>query len=386
MIRQPEGVQAAEGEDVLFAARARGANLQYSWFYRSAENAAWQPVDFAEASGDSVRFVAAAEQNGYALQCRVSSGEENVISEIARLTVEHVPGEAVRENEIPATFDTEGSFDEVVRCTVCEAELEKTHQIVARIDYYLGETELQLVARDSRQLTVFNREGKTVSAKWSCSDYMVALMFQDGYLIAENAGKTMLYAEVDGIVLNCSLRVLFTDVYDSNAYFYQPVYWAFDNGITAGTSLRTFSPGNNCTRGQIVTFLWKAMGSPEPSSTENPFSDVTESDYYYKPVLWAKEKGVTSGTSAKTFSPGKPCTRGQIVTFLWKAMGSPEPSSTSNPFKDVKASDYFYKPVLWAKENGITSGTSKTAFSPGNTCTRAQAMTFLWIANGRPEV
>ena len=174
--------------------------------------------------------------------------------------------------------------------------------------------------------------------------------------------------------------IVFSDVQDPFSYYYKPVYWAVDNGITSGTSSTTFSPGKDCTRGQIVTFLWKAMGSPEPGSTDNPFTDVKPSDYFYKPVLWAKENGVTAGTSATTFSPGKGCTRGQIVTFLWKAMRSPGPRDTSNPFTDVKPSDYFYNPVLWAKESGVTSGTSATTFSPGKTCTRAQAMTFLYKA------
>ena len=126
------------------------------------------------------------------------------------------------------------------------------------------------------------------------------------------------------------------------------------------------------------------MGSPDPNSTDNPFKDVKITDYFYKPVLWAREKGITSGKTATSFEPGSPCTRGQIVTFLWKAMGSPEPSTKDNPFTDVKESDYFYKPVQWAKENGVTSGTGAATFSPGKTCTRAQAMTFLWIASGKP--
>ena len=178
---------------------------------------------------------------------------------------------------------------------------------------------------------------------------------------------------------------IFSDVGDPTAYYHDPVYWAVDKGITSGTSPTTFSPTRTCTRGQIVTFLWKAMGSPEPASLNNPFTDVSSGDYFFKPVLWAKEKGITSGTSATTFSPGNPCTRGQIVTFLWKALGSPEPSTASSPFVDVKTADYFFKPVLWAKENSITSGTSATTFGPGNSCTRAQAMTFLYKAMNKDK-
>ena len=124
-------------------------------------------------------------------------------------------------------------------------------------------------------------------------------------------------------------------------------------------------------------------GDPEPTGI-NPFSDVQEMDYFYKAALWAKEQGITAGTSASTFSPTRVCTRGQIMAFLWKAMGSAEPT-IQNPFNDVNETDYYFKAVIWAKEQGITSGTSANSFSPGKTCTRAQAMTFLWNANGRPE-
>ncbi|MBQ9664137.1 MAG: leucine-rich repeat protein, partial [Oscillospiraceae bacterium] len=172
----------------------------------------------------------------------------------------------------------------------------------------------------------------------------------------------------------------FNDVTDREAYYYVPVYWAVDRGITSGTSSTTFSPSKTCTRGQIVTFLWKAMGSPEPYRLNNPFTDVSSDDYFFKPVLWARLNGITSGTSSATFSPGNPCTRGQIVTFLWRAMGSPEPKWSYNPFTDVSSDDYFFKAVLWARENDITSGTSAKTFSPGKACTRAQAMTFLYKA------
>ncbi len=170
--------------------------------------------------------------------------------------------------------------------------------------------------------------------------------------------------------------VSFSDV-KAGDYFYQPVLWAVENDITAGTSATTFSPNQACTRAQAMTFLWKAAGKPEPASSRNPFTDVKPDAYYYKAVLWAVEKGITSGTSATTFSPNQSCTRGQIVTFLYKAAGSPSVSG-SNPFKDVKSGDYFYSPVLWAVKNGITSGTSATTFSPSQSCTRGQIVTFLY--------
>ncbi|MDD4808373.1 MAG: S-layer homology domain-containing protein, partial [Oscillospiraceae bacterium] len=121
------------------------------------------------------------------------------------------------------------------------------------------------------------------------------------------------------------------------------------------------------------------------AASTNPFTDVASGTYYHDAVIWAKDNGVTGGTSATTFSPNATCTRGQVVTFLWRASGSPEPKSTSNPFADVKSGDYYYKAVLWAVEQGITGGTSATTFSPATTCTSAQVVTFLWRANGSPD-
>ena len=164
----------------------------------------------------------------------------------------------------------------------------------------------------------------------------------------------------------------------NGSYYYDAVLWAVENGVTAGTSANAFSPDNGCTRAQVVTFLWRAAGQPEPSSNYNPFTDVDADAYYYKAVLWAVEHNVTSGTSATTFSPDGTCTRAQIVTFLWRYEGQPEPKTASNPFSDVAGDAYFAKAVLWAAENGVTSGTSATTFSPEATCTRAQVVTFLY--------
>ena len=169
----------------------------------------------------------------------------------------------------------------------------------------------------------------------------------------------------------------FADVPDGT-WFTDAVLWAVEHEITNGTGEAAFSPDRGCTRGQVATFLWRAYGSPSFSLGMNPFTDVEEEQYYYAPVLWAVENGVTNGLSPDSFGPDKTCTRGQVVTFLWRAAGSPEPESDENPFTDVKENDYFYKPVLWAVENGITNGTSDTSFSPGNTCTRAHVVTFLY--------
>lgn len=168
----------------------------------------------------------------------------------------------------------------------------------------------------------------------------------------------------------------FTDV-NPGDYFYNSVLWAAENGITEGTSDTTFSPYADCTRAQIVTFLWRAAGCPEPVSSENPFTDVTEDSYYYKAVLWAVEKGITEGTGSSTFSPDLICTRDQSVTFLWRAAGKPA-GAGDNPFTDVKDGEWYSDAVLWAVENSITEGTGGGTFSPDANCTRGQIVTFLY--------
>ena len=169
----------------------------------------------------------------------------------------------------------------------------------------------------------------------------------------------------------------FKDV-PAGEYYADAVAWAVRNNITTGTSPTTFSPNEGCTRGQVVTFLWRSQGEPKPTGSNNPFKDVKPGDYYYDAVLWAVEKGITKGTSATTFSPDDVCTRGQIVTFLYRWKGEPKLVGASNPFKDVKSGDYFYSPVLWAVVNGVTKGTTDTTFSPDDTCTRAQVVTFMY--------
>lgn len=172
----------------------------------------------------------------------------------------------------------------------------------------------------------------------------------------------------------------FTDVKPGD-FFYEPVKWAVNNKITIGTSSTTFSPYKNCNRAEIVTFLWRAAGSPEPTSTRNPFTDVNSvrDASYYKAILWASQKGITAGTTATTFSPYQECTRSQIVTFLYRYAGKPS-GYYSNPFKDVNSVNEasYYNAILWAVGKGITQGTSTTTFSPYASCTRGEAVTFLY--------
>jgi hypothetical protein len=171
----------------------------------------------------------------------------------------------------------------------------------------------------------------------------------------------------------------FVDVLDGD-YFFDPVMWALDHQVTAGVDDTHFGPNNDCTREQIVTFLWAANGKPEPAGTESPFSDVASDAWYYKPVMWAVEHGYTSGMGDGSFGVGQACTRAQAMTFLWASKGKPAPSSMESPFGDVSSGDWFCKPILWAAENGITKGIGNGLFGVNHTCTRAQIITFLYKA------
>ena len=172
------------------------------------------------------------------------------------------------------------------------------------------------------------------------------------------------------------VRSSFVDV-PSGSYYEDAVDWAVANGITTGTDAAHFSPDGICTRAQAVTFLWRVAGRPAPESRTMPFTDVPADSYYYDAVLWAVENGITKGTSSTTFSPDDTCTRAQIVTFLWRSEQSPAAGS-SNPFTDVSADAYYADAVLWAVKEAITTGTTRTTFSPDAECTRAQIVAFLW--------
>jgi hypothetical protein len=172
---------------------------------------------------------------------------------------------------------------------------------------------------------------------------------------------------------------VFTDL--TQDWYKDAVNWAAKEGITTGTTATTFNPNGSCSRAQVVTFLWRAAGSPEPKTTENPFKDVDVNQYYYKAAVWAYENGITTGSKVVGndvyFAPNDTCTRAQVVTFLWRYENKPVVSSTTS-FKDVAAGSYYADAVNWAVANGITTGMSSTAFQPNTTCSRAMVVTFLY--------
>ena len=244
----------------------------------------------------------------------------------------------------------------------------------------------------------YTEEGETLFTCENCGETKTEAIdkltctkhdWDDGKLIKEptytESGERLFTCKICGSTLSEVLPQLvptnpFDDIQETD-WYYDAVLWAYTNNVTGGVAPGVFGPNASCTRGQVVTFLWAAAGKPEPKTTNNPFADVAESDYYYKAVLWAVENGITSGIAADLFGPDQSCTRGQIVTFLWAANGRPEPSLSMNPFIDFDESAYYYKPILWAVQNGITTGIGDGMFGPDNTCTRCQIVMFLYKAN-----
>ena len=192
--------------------------------------------------------------------------------------------------------------------------------------------------------------------------------------------------EAAAVTLNAKKPAVnpFADVL-RNQFFYESVLWAVENGITNGVDATHFGPYLFCNRAQVVTFLWRAAGSPAPVSRENPFVDVPEDSWYTDAVLWAVENGITNGLTADTFGPNEQCNRAQVVTFLWRANGS-KVVDAENPFVDVPANAFYRDAVVWALQNGITTGASATAFDPNGICMRAHVVTFLYRAEQLPEV
>lgn len=168
----------------------------------------------------------------------------------------------------------------------------------------------------------------------------------------------------------------FEDIYETD-YYYDEVIWAVKNKITSGVTQTMFAPRASCSRAEIVTFLWRVMGRPQAENKTHTYKDVSENSFYYDAMLWATEKGIATGYTKEMFAPGETCTRAEIVTFIWRAMGRPEPTKNVHTFQDVVEGQYYYKPMLWAVENKITSGYTPTMFAPEVVVTRGETVTFL---------
>ena len=299
----------------------------------------------------------------------------NLRSDWYEITAGHTPGDMVRENDSAPTCTAAGSCDLVTRCSVCGAELEREHVEEPALGHnFFG----GVVTREPTTTSEGEKTYTCTRCGEKLTESIDKLPPQELWPDDPGGSETLPDDPSVPAPQPETFENPFTDV-KADDYFLEPVLWAFTHNpqITNGTDAATFSPGAACTRAQAVTFLWRARGCPEPKSTTNPFSDVPKDAYYYKAVLWANENNITNGTSATTFSPKSPCTRAHVVTFLWRAEGKPTVSS-ANPFLDVPAGRYYTDAVLWAVSKEITNGVTPTSFGPDSPCTRGQIVTFLY--------
>ena len=240
----------------------------------------------------------------------------------------------------------------------------------------INKTSDTIICGRTDKLTVTGTKRKVT---WTSSDSKVATVDQDGQVTAKTAGYATVTAKAGGKTFTCKVRVLYKDVTGSKDFWYDPTYYLTDEGVVKGYDKQTrFKPANNCTRAQMVTFIWRLMGEPAPQAKSCKFSDVKKTDYFYKACIWGNENKIVEGYKDGTFGPQIVCARRHAVTFLWRLAGQPDPKTTRNKFSDVKQSDYFYKATLWASEKKILAGYSDGTFRPNGECLRRQMVTFLY--------
>ncbi len=217
------------------------------------------------------------------------------------------------------------------------------------------------------------------SVTWKSSNSKIATVDSKGKITAKMAGTVTITATKAGKSFKCTVTVLYKDVISSSDFWYEPTNYLTAKGVVKGYANQTeFRPSNDCTRAQMVTFLYRLQGEPKTKSNKCKFDDVKSTDYFYKPVIWAVEKGITTGVSKTSFNPQGVCTRAQTVTFLWRMAGKPEPGKNAKNFSDVKKTDYFYKATLWASDKKILAGYDDGTFRPNGNCLRRQMVTFLY--------
>ena len=250
-----------------------------------------------------------------------------------------------------------------------------------------GARELSVIevslSSNGEKISNFNGGSVTIDVpfQWSMKGLLRAYYIDDNGnksaidVTYKNGVATLVLNHFSIYVVEAVDALLFTDV-SAKAYYFDAVAWAVKNKITSGQSDTLFAPDASCTRAQMVTFLWRANGSPAPKTTEMPFTDVSKDAYYYDAVLWASENGITTGTGETTFSPNQVISRAEAVTFLWRAAG--KPIAEGSLFADVESTKYYAEAVRWAVTSGITNGMSDSTFAPNDICTRAHIVTFLY--------
>ena len=216
--------------------------------------------------------------------------------------------------------------------------------------------------------------------RWKSSNTEVVSVDSKGNITAKMAGHALVRVDLGSeISLVYPINVLYKDVTSKDDFWYGPTYYLTYWGVVRGYDKQTkFKPANKCTRAQMVTFIWRLQGEPEPKSTTCKFSDVNKSDYFYKACIWGNENHIVEGYKDGTFGPQIVCARKHAVTFLWRLAEKPEPKSSENKFSDVKKGDYFYKATIWASEMGILAGYNDGTFRPNGDCLRRQMVTFLY--------
>ncbi|MBQ7230260.1 MAG: S8 family serine peptidase [Oscillospiraceae bacterium] len=441
-------------EDGTVTVTVSGENWKYTFAHYDANGEKLSTKDYYAKNGDTDTVTLELKAGEYIVVTVGTSkgysqpGGEITVSfhfEPAQAPCDHANTTTVTENEVPADCTKSGSYDTVVYCDDCGIELSRQTTVVPALghEYQDGVCircgEADPNAPDNTvTVEVVSEEDVTngiVTLSWDPAeltltdldihaDYISVLEDEGtltfGYVALRGieAGKaiaTLTFEAVDpadAVVtiehkqinnqgsacmehswsgwyenalaqmerkcMHCGETQVnpFVDV-SVDSFYLESVLWAVENGITTGTSAATFSPAEACVRAQAVTFLWRAAGSPEPETAVNPFVDVNESDFYYKAVLWAVEKGITNGMDDTHFGPMLECNRAQIVTFLWRAEGMPAAEGES-VFTDVQPGAFYAEAVQWAAENGIANGMTETTFGPNAVCNRAQIVTFLY--------
>ncbi len=304
----------------------------------------------------------------------------------------HAAGEPREEGRTEPGCTEEGSRELVTRCLICDAVLERRQESVPALGHD-WEAPVYCWAEDDGSVTASRScardpgHGETETAQTSAELVREPSETEEGELrytavfqnpAFETQTKTVVLPKLEP-------EEPFDDV-TPEQYWYAAIRWAWNRSprIANGVADRLFKPQNACTRAQIVSFLWRAAGEPEPETAADPFTDVQSDRYYYKAVLWAAERGIAFGFGDGSFRPGTGCSRAEALSFLWRYAGSPEPQTASCPFADVPEGAYYRSAVLWAAERGITVGVGSGAFRPGARCTRGQIVCFLYRLSEEP--
>ncbi|MCR4670420.1 MAG: S-layer homology domain-containing protein [Saccharofermentans sp.] len=248
----------------------------------------------------------------------------------------------------------------------------------ADVSLTLNKTSANVICGDSLTLKA-TLKGASGKVSWKSSNTKIATVDTNGKITAKQAGAVTITASASGKSATCKVQVLFKDVTNSKDFWYEPTYYLANKDVVKGyDNQTTFKPGNECTRAQMMTFMYRLAGNPATKASTCNFEDVKSTDYFYKPVIWAVEQGITTGVSKTSFNPQGVCTRAQTVTFLWRMAGKPEPGKNAKNFSDVKKTDYFYKATLWASDKKILAGYDDGTFKPQGKCLRRQMVTFLY--------